>query len=76
MGSGSRKEEGTGRKGRSSSHDTIALIALPDGNVFGGCSAQRASGYKLRGRVGGTSPILGSRLCVDNDVGPRGDRHR
>lgn len=52
-------------------HDTIALIALlPDGNLFGGCSTS-GWGYKLPGRVG-DSPIIGSGLYVDNDVGAAG----
>ncbi len=52
-------------------HDTIALIALlPDGNVFGGCSTS-GWGYKLPGRLG-DSPILGSGLYVDNEVGAAG----
>jgi len=52
-------------------HDTIALIALmPDGNVFGGCSTS-GWGYKIPGRVG-DSPIIGSGLYVDNEVGAAG----
>lgn len=52
-------------------HDTIAMIALlPDGNVFGGCSTS-GWGYKLPGRLG-DSPILGSGLYVDNEVGAAG----
>jgi isoaspartyl peptidase/L-asparaginase-like protein (Ntn-hydrolase superfamily) len=52
-------------------HDTIALIGLlPDGNVFGGCSTS-GWGYKLPGRLG-DSPILGSGLYVDNEVGAAG----
>lgn len=52
-------------------HDTIALILLlPDGNLFGGCSTS-GWGYKIPGRVG-DSPILGSGLYVDNEVGAAG----
>lgn len=52
-------------------HDTIALLGLgPDGNVCGGCSTSGLKG-KLPGRVG-DSPILGSGLYVDNDVGAAG----
>jgi len=52
-------------------HDTIALVALlPDGNLFGGCSTS-GWGYKIPGRVG-DSPILGSGLYVDNEVGAAG----
>jgi len=54
-----------------SNHDTIAMVALlPDGNLFGGCSTS-GFGYKLPGRVG-DSPIIGSGLYVDNEVGAAG----
>ena len=42
----------------------------PDGNIAGGCSTSGLSG-KLPGRVG-DSPIIGSGLYVDNDVGAAG----
>ncbi len=52
-------------------HDTIALLVLgPDGNLAGGCSTSGLAG-KLPGRVG-DSPILGSGLYVDNEVGAAG----
>jgi N4-(beta-N-acetylglucosaminyl)-L-asparaginase len=52
-------------------HDTIALLVLgADGNVAGGCSTSGLGG-KLPGRVG-DSPILGSGLYVDNEVGAAG----
>ncbi len=52
-------------------HDTIALLALaPDGAIAGGCSTS-GLGYKLPGRVG-DSPIIGSGLYVDNDIGAAG----
>ena len=52
-------------------HDTIALLILAaDGNVYGGCSTSGLAG-KLPGRVG-DSPIIGSGLYVDNDVGAAG----
>src|SRR5687768_4686392 len=52
-------------------HDTIALLALaPDGTIAGGCSTS-GLGYKLPGRVG-DSPIIGSGLYVDNDIGAAG----
>ena len=52
-------------------HDTIALLVLgPDGTVAGGCSTSGLAG-KLPGRVG-DSPILGSGLYVDNEVGAAG----
>ena len=58
-------------KEQSKGHDTIALLALgPDGTIAGGCSTS-GLGYKLPGRVG-DSPIIGSGLYVDNDVGAAG----
>lgn len=64
------KEKGA-KESRIPNHDTIALVALlPDGNLFGGCSTS-GWGYKIPGRVG-DSPILGSGLYVDNEVGAAG----
>lgn len=52
-------------------HDTVTLLALgADGTIAGGCSTSGLAG-KLPGRVG-DSPILGSGLYVDNDVGAAG----
>jgi N4-(beta-N-acetylglucosaminyl)-L-asparaginase len=52
-------------------HDTISLLVLgADGNIAGGCSTSGLGG-KLPGRVG-DSPIIGSGLYVDNDVGAAG----
>ncbi len=52
-------------------HDTIALLAIgPDGTLAGGCSTSGLGG-KLPGRVG-DSPIIGSGLYVDNEVGAAG----
>ncbi|MEZ5975586.1 MAG: N(4)-(beta-N-acetylglucosaminyl)-L-asparaginase [Planctomycetota bacterium] len=52
-------------------HDTIALLMLDaDGDLYGGCSTSGA-GNKWPGRVG-DSPILGSGLYVDNEVGAAG----
>lgn len=52
-------------------HDTIALVGLDsDGNLAGGCSTSGLA-YKLPGRVG-DSPILGSGLYVDGEVGAAG----
>lgn len=52
-------------------HDTIALLVLrEDGTIAGGCSTSGA-GNKLPGRVG-DSPILGSGLYVDGEVGAAG----
>lgn len=53
------------------SHDTIAMVILgADGQLAGGCSTSGLS-YKLAGRVG-DSPIIGSGLYVDNEVGAAG----
>jgi len=53
------------------SHDTIALLVLgSDGNIAGGCSTSGLGG-KLPGRVG-DSPIIGSGLYVDNEIGAAG----
>ena len=55
----------------STGHDTIALLVLGgDATIAGGCSTSGLGG-KLPGRVG-DSPILGSGLYVDNDVGAAG----
>lgn len=52
-------------------HDTVALLVLgADGRIAGGCSTSGA-GNKLPGRVG-DSPILGSGLYVDGEVGAAG----
>ena len=52
-------------------HDTLALLVLDaNGDIAGGCSTS-GWGYKLPGRVG-DSPILGSGLYVDNEVGAAG----
>src|SRR6185369_5753396 len=56
---------------KADNHDTIALLVLgADGNLAGGCSTSGLGG-KLPGRVG-DSPILGSGLYVDNEVGAAG----
>jgi N4-(beta-N-acetylglucosaminyl)-L-asparaginase len=63
----SEKQSPVGEK----NHDTIALLVLgADGNIAGGCSTSGLGG-KLPGRVG-DSPIIGSGLYVDNDVGAAG----
>lgn len=52
-------------------HDTVALLVLDaKGNIAGGCSTSGWGG-KLPGRVG-DSPIIGSGLYVDNEVGAAG----
>lgn len=53
------------------SHDTIALLGLDaKGNLAGGCSTSGLA-YKLPGRVG-DSPLIGSGLYVDGQVGAAG----
>ncbi len=50
------------------SHDTIGLCALDgQGNLAAGCTTSGMS-WKIPGRVG-DSPIIGSGLYVDNEVG-------
>jgi L-asparaginase/N4-(beta-N-acetylglucosaminyl)-L-asparaginase len=52
-------------------HDTIALLIVnATGDIAGGCSTSGLGG-KLPGRVG-DSPIIGSGLYVDNEVGAAG----
>lgn len=49
-------------------HDTIGMIGLDaDGNLAGSCTTSGLS-YKMHGRVG-DSPIIGSGLYVDDEVG-------
>ena len=49
-------------------HDTIGMLAIDNqGNISGGCSTSGLA-YKKRGRVG-DSPIIGSGLFIDNEVG-------
>jgi isoaspartyl peptidase/L-asparaginase-like protein (Ntn-hydrolase superfamily) len=56
---------------KADNHDTIALLVLgANGNIAGGCSTSGLGG-KLPGRVG-DSPIIGSGLYVDNEVGAAG----
>lgn len=52
-------------------HDTIALLGLaPNGHLVGGCSTSGMA-FKLAGRVG-DSPLIGSGLYVDGQVGAAG----
>lgn len=52
-------------------HDTIALLGIDkSGQLAGGCSTSGLA-YKMPGRVG-DSPILGSGLYVDGEVGAAG----
>ena len=49
-------------------HDTIGMLAVDkDGNISGGCTTSGLA-YKIAGRVG-DSPIIGSGLFVDNEIG-------
>lgn len=49
-------------------HDTIGMLALDkNGDIAGACSTSGLS-YKMKGRVG-DSPIIGSGLFLDNEVG-------
>lgn len=49
-------------------HDTIGMLAMDkNGNLSGGCTTSGLA-YKMHGRVG-DSPIIGSGLFVDNEVG-------
>ena len=52
-------------------HDTIAVIAKDKkSNLSAACSTSGLR-YKLNGRVG-DSPIIGSGIYVDNDIGAAG----
>ena len=52
-------------------HDTIALLGVDEkGDIVGGCSTS-GWGFKIPGRVG-DSPIIGSGLYIDNEVGGAG----
>jgi N4-(beta-N-acetylglucosaminyl)-L-asparaginase len=49
-------------------HDTIGMLALDSaGNLSGACSTSGMA-FKMHGRVG-DSPIIGSGLFVDNEIG-------
>ncbi len=49
-------------------HDTIGMLAIDkNGDIAGGCTTSGLA-YKLAGRVG-DSPIIGSGLFIDNEVG-------
>jgi isoaspartyl peptidase/L-asparaginase-like protein (Ntn-hydrolase superfamily) len=55
----------------SRNHDTVTLLVVgSDGTISGGCSTSGLAD-KFPGRVG-DSPILGSGLYVDNEVGAAG----
>jgi len=64
-------QEQAQKDSKPSGHDTVTLLALgATGDLAGGCSTSGMAG-KLPGRVG-DSPILGSGLYVDNEVGAAG----
>jgi N4-(beta-N-acetylglucosaminyl)-L-asparaginase len=66
-----RQHEDAAKHKPALNHDTIALLALSsDGTIAGGCSTSGLAG-KLPGRVG-DSPIIGSGLYVDNEIGAAG----
>lgn len=66
-----RKEQSAVAPPARDDHDTITLVGVDaKGDVYGGCSTS-GRGYKLPGRVG-DSPIIGSGLYVDNEVGAAG----
>jgi N4-(beta-N-acetylglucosaminyl)-L-asparaginase len=49
-------------------HDTIGMVAMDaKGNLSGSCTTSGMA-FKMRGRVG-DSPIIGSGLFVDNEIG-------
>ncbi|MCK5400141.1 MAG: N(4)-(beta-N-acetylglucosaminyl)-L-asparaginase [Flavobacteriaceae bacterium] len=49
-------------------HDTIGMLAIDkNGDLSGGCTTSGLA-YKMAGRVG-DSPIIGSGLFVDNEIG-------
>ena len=49
-------------------HDTIGMLAIDkDGDISGACTTSGLA-YKMAGRVG-DSPIIGSGLFVDNEIG-------
>lgn len=49
-------------------HDTIGVVAIDkDGNICAGCSTSGLA-FKLKSRVG-DSPIIGSGVYCDNDIG-------
>ncbi|MEX0995422.1 MAG: N(4)-(beta-N-acetylglucosaminyl)-L-asparaginase [Flavobacteriaceae bacterium] len=49
-------------------HDTIGMLAIDENGVISGGCTTSGLAYKMAGRVG-DSPIIGSGLFVDNEVG-------
>ena len=63
-----RSSEPTKLQGGSEQHDTIGMIAMDaQGRMAGSCTTSGMA-WKIHGRVG-DSPIIGSGLFVDGDVG-------
>ena len=66
-----QKKPAPGKGDKPENHDTIALLILDaDGNIAAGCSTSGWGG-KVPGRVG-DSPIIGSGIYVDNEIGAAG----
>ena len=64
-------EQWLARQEQPSTHDTVSVLGLgADGSIAGGCSTS-GWGFKMPGRVG-DSPIIGSGLYVDDQVGAAG----
>jgi isoaspartyl peptidase/L-asparaginase-like protein (Ntn-hydrolase superfamily) len=63
------KESGRAKSSvNSENHDTIGLLAMDsEGDIYGGCTTSGMA-FKMHGRVG-DSPIIGSGLFIDNEVG-------
>ena len=49
-------------------HDTIGMLCFDQGGEISGVCTTSGTAYKMKGRVG-DSPIIGSGLFVDNNVG-------
>ncbi len=49
-------------------HDTIGMLAMDTSGQISGVCTTSGLGYKMKGRVG-DSPIIGSGLFLDNEVG-------
>ncbi|MEP0262527.1 N(4)-(beta-N-acetylglucosaminyl)-L-asparaginase [Dokdonia sp.] len=49
-------------------HDTIGMLAMDSSGDIAGVCTTSGLGYKMKGRVG-DSPIIGSGLFIDNEVG-------
>lgn len=54
--------------GQINNHDTIGMLALDAAGSLSGACTTSGMAFKMRGRVG-DSPIIGSGLFVDNEIG-------